>query len=105
MHTTKQNNTESLNRRQLRTYNNVLDYVLYHGIYEVKELEVTSFDDGSDVMVYVKTGRPNDKGTLAESLCRDSYMFFIGKKGGLYNYTDSCNRHYLKAYEVRSLRI
>lgn len=104
MKTTKQNNTESLNRRQLRTYNNVLGYVLYSGIYEVKELEVTSFEDGSDVMVYVKVGRPNDEGTLSEVFCRDSYMFFIGKKGGLYNYTDNCNRHYVKAYEVRSLR-
>ena len=104
MQTTKQNNAEGLNKYQARTYNNVLEHVLRHGIYEVKDMEVTYFED-SDVMVYVRVGMPNDEGTLAECICRDSYLFHIGRKGGLYTFSDNCNRCYRKAYEVRSLRI
>lgn len=94
--------TDQMNASQRRAFNNVLDYVTMHGHYEVKELEVTMMY--GDAYVHIETGMPNDEGTLAECLCRDFYIFFIGKRGGLYTYNDNSNRTYIKYYDVRSTR-
>lgn len=84
--TTKFNTTESMNASQQAVFHKFVSKAVCNGRYEVKKLEVTSFDDGDDVMVYIVTGRPNDEGTMAELICRDTYRFFIGKRGGLFRF-------------------
>lgn len=92
--------TENMNKAQRIAFRNVLDYVLMHGHYEVKELEVKTFDFSEDVYISLETGIPNDEGTMAEVFCRDMLMFFIGKRGGLYHYGKGCKREYLKPWDL-----
>lgn len=92
--------TEKLNGFQKRALRDVTDFLCVRGHYEVKQLEVTSFDDGEDVMVFVEIGLPNDEGTLAECLCREAYRFFIGKRGGLFRYGERSTPKYFKYWDV-----
>lgn len=93
--TTTTNTTDQLNKRQLRTFRDACEHATLWGHYEVKDLNVTSFDDGNDVYVSIEVGIPNDEGTMAEYICRSAYGFFIGERGGLYVYRNA-GRKYLK---------
>ena len=96
--------TEKMNASQRRAYRNVIDSITYasngSALYEVKELTVTELEGTKDVLVQVRTGLPNDEGKLSELLCRDTYTFFIGARGGLYRITDGYTTIYMKYYEV-----
>ena len=98
------NATDNMNASQRRAFANVRDFVTMHGHYEIKELTVQSFDYCNDVYVTIETGMPNDEGTMAEFLCRDSYGFFIGARGGIFTYNDNGNRVSHKYYNVPNRR-
>lgn len=76
---------------------NVIDSALMGGHYEIKRFETKQYDDG-DLSVTIVTGIPNDEGTLAEALCRDYYIFAIGRKGGIYKYVESRSGEYVRKY-------
>ena len=50
------------------------------------------------VYVAVTVGVPNDEGTIAEFICRNTYLFFIGKRGGMFQYVESRDGDYRQAY-------
>lgn len=92
--------TKSMNKHQLRSFGAFLDSALMGGHYEVKELEVT--DSYGAAYVSITTGLKDDEGTMAECLCRDTYLFFIGKRGGIFQY-EGMKQTYRKPYEVKHL--
>jgi hypothetical protein len=98
------NAINNMNASQRRAFSNVRDFVTMHGHYEIKEMTVHSFEDGSDVYVTIETGMPNDEGTMAELVCRDNYGFFIGARGGIFTYNDNSERVYHKYYNVPNRR-
>lgn len=91
---------ESMNKYQARSFRSFLDSVLWGDNYEVKELNVS--DSYGAAYIDITVGLKEDEGTLAESLCRDTYLFFIGKRGGIFQYEGS-SQTYRKPYEVKSL--
>lgn len=93
---------ESMNKAQARSFRKFIDNVIWNDKHEVKELDVT--DSYGAAYVDITVGMKNDEGTLAESLCRDTYLFFIGKRGGIFQYVNS-HQTYLKAYQVKPLGI
>lgn len=81
---------------QKRVLNDVLDYVLCGNVYEVKELDLT--DSYGDICVGLTTGVRNDGGTMAYYICRDHYVFWIGKRGGVFQYVEGRDGHYRRVY-------
>lgn len=87
----------NITRKQARVIDGIIDYTTLHGHYEVKELNVEEFY--GDVSVRLTVGMPNDEGTMAEYICRDSYLFWVGKKGGVYQYKEKKDgSDYYKVY-------
>lgn len=93
--------TAEMTTSQRIAYQNVIDSITFRGMYEVKEAELTNMH--GDVFVSITVGAPGDEGTMAAALCRDYYNFFIGRRGGLFQYTDSLQRVYRKYYEIASV--
>ena len=85
-----------LNDVQRRVLDDVLDYVLCGDVYEVKELDLT--DSYGDICVGLTTGVKNDEGTMAFFICRDRYVFWIGKRGGVWQYVEGRDGHYRRVY-------
>lgn len=93
---------ESMNKPQARSFRAFLNSVLWGDSHEVKELNVS--DSYGAAYVDITIGMKNDEGTLAESLCRDTYLFFIGKRGGIFQYVNS-RQTYLTPHTVKPLGI
>lgn len=100
---TNTTNAYEMTTSQRITLNRFIDFVTYTDNYEVKELEVK--DSYGDAYVSVTMGIKNDEGTMAELLCRDTYIFFIGRRGGIFQYTDTYRKAYRKYYQVEKLNI
>lgn len=89
-------NTENMTACQRGSYKDVINYITSGGHYEIKEEEVTMMEDG-DAYIIIARGLVNDEGTIAEFLCRDHYIFFIGRRGGIYTY-EGHDFNYYRAY-------
>ena len=100
---TNTTNAYEMTASQCTALNRFLDFALYTDSYEVKELEVK--DSYGDAYVTVTTGVKNDEGTMAEVLCRDTYIFFIGRRGGIFQFNDNYRKVYRKYYQVEKLNI
>lgn len=92
--------TKTMNTKQQRTLSNVKNYVLRNGRYEVKELSIEDNEFDNDMRIVLEVGRPNDEGTLAESICRSCYSFYIGTRGGMYIFNKNYHREYIETYEL-----
>ena len=93
-----------MNPTQRYALNSFLDFAKHTDQYEVKELEIT--DCCGDAYVSAVIGLKNDNGTLAEFICRDMYLFFIGRRGGIYQFNHNIKnlrKVYRKYYEVEHL--
>lgn len=86
--------------RQQGTLNEAIDRLTFGGFYETKKLEVEAVEDCKDVFVNVVVGSKGDEGTLAEALCRNNYMFFIGPRGGMYVFGDGLSVRRFKARDI-----
>ena len=93
---------ENMNKYQARSFRNFLDSILWGDNHEVKELDVS--DSYGAAYVDITVGLKDDEGTLAEVLCRDTYLFFIGKRGGIFQY-NGFRQTYLTPYAVKPLGI
>lgn len=97
--------TANMNASQMRAYRDFINFATLNGHYEVKEAEFKEMHGA--VYVAVTVGVPNDEGTIAEFICRDTYLFFIGKRSGIFQYVESGNgdyrQVYRKYYEVKHL--
>lgn len=87
----------NLTRKQALVIDNIIDFTTIHGYYEVKELSVNEFYGEASVSLTV--GMPNDEGTMAYYYCRDHYVFYVGKKGGVYQFKEKKDgSDYYKVY-------
>lgn len=89
-----------MNAYQKSSFDRFVSFARFTDSYEVKELSIR--DSYGDAYVAIEIGRKGDEGTLAEALCRDTYLFFIGKRGGIYQFPGS-RKTYRKYYEVEHL--
>lgn len=92
-----------LNTAQTIAFNKFLDFAKYTDSYEVKSLNIR--DSYGDAYIDVEIGVKNDDGTMAEIFCRNYYLFFIGKRGGIYQFNSKYSKVYRKYYEVEALNI
>ncbi len=53
---------------------------------EIKEFKVEAQDYNDDVCVTLEVGMVGDEGTLAASLARDRWLFWVGPRGGMKSY-------------------
>ena len=87
-----------MNTVQTIAFDRFVKFAKYTDSYEIKELSIR--DSYGDAYVCIEIGVKDDEGTLAEIICRDFYTFFIGKRGGIYQYNNNYNKIYRKYYEV-----
>lgn len=92
-----------MNTAQQIAFNRFIDFAKYTDSYEVKSLTIR--DSYGDAYIDVEIGVKNDDGTMAEIFCRDFYLFFIGKRGGIYQFNKGYSKVYRKYYEVEKLNI
>lgn len=85
-----------MNARQRGSLSCVIDQLVW-GRYEIKMLEVQDCGNGT-VYVFAKRGFENDEGTVAQYVCRDSYVFFIGSRGGVYQFVETREGRYRSVY-------
>lgn len=95
-----------MNQRQRVALTNVLDYITIRGYYELKRLDLE--ECYGDVSVVVTTGMADDEGTMAQYFCRDTYVFWIGSCGGVYQYVENksgsgCRKVYRKGGTVERM--
>lgn len=95
-----------MNAKQAAALNEFKRYATMGDRYEIKDIDFTECE-GDAILVNLEIGMPNDEGTMAEYLCRDNYLFFIGPRGGLFIYEGEKNyrAHYFKASEYRTADI
>lgn len=97
--------TAKMNNMQQIALNNVVNYVLYGDVREVKRLEVKDNEFDRDVYVSLEVGFKDDEDNLG-SIFRDCYCFSIGTKGGIYTFEgsgQSIRKAYKKYYELKSI--
>ena len=92
-----------MNKSQQNTLNDFIAYKTRLFGYEVKELRVTEREDDTAIYVSITTGCKDDEGTMAEFICRDTYCFFIGARGGMFQYGKGINPTYCNKYTVKTL--
>lgn len=67
---------------------------LTHKGEEVKSLDVTELDECNCVMVCMTIGSIDDEDSIR------SYLFYIGKRGGVYYITKDFKVRYIKKYQI-----
>lgn len=88
--------TKGMNKSQITTFRQFLEFHLHDGRYEVKRFRTEMVGrNNKDVFVSITFGLPNDEGKWSELLCRDTYIFFVGERGGIYTYSTG-DRDYRK---------
>lgn len=72
----------------------VAEQALTHKGEEVKSLDVTELDECNCVMVCMTIGSIDDEDSIR------SYLFYIGKRGGVYYITKDFKVRYIKKYQI-----
>lgn len=92
-----------MNKSQQNTLNDFVAYKTRLFDHEVKELKITERENDTAIYVSITIGRKDDEGTMAELLCRNTYCFFIGTRGGMFQYGNGINPTYRTKYTVKKL--
>ena len=87
---------DTLNGAQERALRNVESHLIW-GMYDVKEMSIETCWK-TTVSVAITRGVKNDEGTMAQVFCRDTYVFFIGGRGGVYQFVEGRNGRYRRVY-------
>lgn len=76
-----------MNKKQSKVIELLKEAILKNNTYDQNnpaEIKKCEINDGEFfVSLFITVGRPNDEGTMAEILCRESRQIFIGKRGGV----------------------
>lgn len=91
-----------MNKSQQRTLNEFVNYAVRSDRHEVKELAIDEREGDPAVYIRITVGLKDDEGTMAEFFCRDTYMFFIGPRGGMFQYGRSYAQTYCNKYTVKT---